>query len=103
MAAATTLPLLVSSLFSGTLVDRFGRRRMAIVSDVLSAIAVALIPIVDMTVGLTIPSLVLLAILGAVFDPTGLTARETMLPAAATAAGWPLDRANDIHEAVRGG
>lgn len=102
MAAATTLPLLVSSLFSGTLVDRFGRRRMAIVSDVLSAIAVALIPIVDMTVGLTIPSLVLLAILGAVFDPAGLTARETMLPAAATAAGWPLDRANGIHEAVWG-
>lgn len=102
VAAATAFPLLVSSLFSGVLVDRVGRRRMAIVSDLLSAAAVALIPIVDGAFGLTVPTLALLAILGAVFDPAGLTARETMLPGAAGEAGWPLDRANGVHEAVWG-
>ena len=102
VAAATALPLLVSSLFSGTLVDIVGRRRMAVISDLLSAIAVALIPIVDQTVGLAVWSLVLLAVLGAIFDPAGLTARETMLPAAANAADWRLDRANGLHEAIWG-
>jgi MFS family permease len=102
IAAATALPLLISSLFAGTLVDLFGRRRVAVVSDGLSAAAVAAIPVVDLTIGLSVPVLVLLAVLGATLDPAGLTARETMVPAAAQAARWPIDRANSVHEAVWG-
>ncbi len=41
-----------------------------------------------------------LAALGAFFDPAGMTARETMLPEAAIRAGWTLDRANSVYEAV---
>jgi MFS family permease len=41
-----------------------------------------------------------LAALGAFFDPAGMTARETMLPEAATRAGWTLDHANSVYEAV---
>lgn len=41
-----------------------------------------------------------LAALGAAFDPAGMTARETMLPEAATRAGWTLDHANSVYEAV---
>jgi MFS family permease len=41
-----------------------------------------------------------LAALGAFFDPAGMTARETMLPEAATRAGWTLDHANGVYEAV---
>lgn len=102
VAAATALPLLLSSLLSGTLVDIAGRRRMAIGSDVLSAVSVAAIPLVDATVGLSVPLLAGLAVLGALFDPAGVTARETMLPAAALRAGWPLERVNGVHEAVWG-
>ena len=102
LAAATALPLLISSLFSGTVVDTFGRRRVAIGSDVLSAVAVAAIPLVDRFIGLDMAWLVGLAVIGAVFDPAGVTARETMLPAAAGRADWPLERANGVHEAVWG-
>lgn len=42
------------------------------------------------------------AVIGAVFDPAGVTARETMLPAAAGRAGWPLERVNGLHEAIWG-
>jgi MFS family permease len=38
--------------------------------------------------------------LGDFFDPAGMTARETMLPEAATRAGWTLDRANSVYEAI---
>ena len=41
-----------------------------------------------------------LAALGAFFDPAGMTARETMLPEAATRAGWTLDHANSVYEAI---
>ncbi len=102
IAACTALPLLASSVFAGTLVDMVGRRRIAVLSDVLSGLAVLAIPVADVTVGLSVPLLIGLTVVGAVFDPAGLTARETMLPAAARAADWPADRANSVHEAVWG-
>jgi MFS family permease len=102
VAAATAIPLLGSSLFAGTLVDRFGRRRCAIISDLSSGLAVAAIPLVDEAFGLGIVTLAALAMLGAVFDPAGVTAREAMLPGAASRAGWRLDRINAVHEAVWG-
>ena len=43
-----------------------------------------------------------LAVLGALFDPAGVSAREAMLPEAAGEARWTLDRANGMHEAVYG-
>ena len=102
IAACTAIPLLLASIFAGSLVDMVGRRRVAIVSDVLSALAVIAIPVADLTVGLSVPLLLVLAVIGAMFDPAGLTARETMLPAAAQTARWPIDRANSAHEAVWG-
>lgn len=102
IAAAASLPLLVSMLFSGTLIDMLGRRRVAVGSDVLSMISVALVPVLAMTVGLDLWLLALVAVLGAVFDPAGMTSRTTMLPEAARAARLGLERANGIHETAYG-
>ncbi|EME65584.1 major facilitator superfamily multidrug transporter [Rhodococcus ruber BKS 20-38] len=99
VAGAGTVPLLLASLLTGTVVDRFGRRRTALVSDALSALSVAAVPVLAATVGLSVPLLAVLAALGAVFDPAGISARESMLPAATRAAGWSLDRANSLYEA----
>ena len=98
IAAVTALPLLASMLFAGAVVDVLGRRAVAITSDVLSMLSVVLVPVLAATVGLGFGLLLLVAALGAVFDPAGLTARETMLPAAARSAGLSLERANGIHE-----
>jgi MFS family permease len=102
LAAATAVPLLVASVFSGTVVDTLGRRRTSVGSDVLSAASVAAIPVLDRFVGLGLGPLIALAVLGAAFDPSGITARETMLPAASARAGWSLDRVNGVHEAIWG-
>ncbi len=98
IAAVTSLPLLASMLFTGVLVDILGRRAVAVTSDVLSMLSVVLVPVLAATVGLGFGLLLLVAALGAVFDPAGLTARETMLPTAARGAGLTLERANGIHE-----
>jgi MFS family permease len=98
IAAVTALPLLASMLFAGAVVDILGRRAVAVTSDLLSMLSVLLVPVLAATVGLGFGLLLLVAALGAVFDPAGLTARETMLPAASRRAGLSLERANGIHE-----
>src|ERR1700744_6517952 len=46
VAAAMTLPLVLSTLVAGTAVDFFGRRRVSVVSDSLSGTAVAAVPLI---------------------------------------------------------
>lgn len=102
VALVSGVPTLLASLFSGTIVDTLGRRRTSVFSDLMSAVAVAAIPVVALTTGLTFTWVLVLAVLGAVFDPAGVTARESMLTGVAQATGMRLERVNGIHEAVWG-
>ncbi|MDT5177529.1 MAG: hypothetical protein QOJ95_1727 [Mycobacterium sp.] len=103
VAMAGTLPLLVATLIAGAAVDYLGRKRVSMISDALSALSVAAVPVIALTFGvhaINVAVLAGLAALGAFFDPAGMTARETMLPEAAQGAGWTLDHANSVYEAV---
>ncbi|MDA3638891.1 MFS transporter [Mycobacterium xenopi] len=103
VAGAASLPLLLSTLIAGTAVDYLGRKRVSIVSDALSGATVAAVPVLATSCGrqsITVGVLAALAALGAVFDPAGITARESMLPEAAAHAGWTLDRTNGLYEAI---
>ena len=100
VAAVASLPLVLSAFASGTIVDRVGRRRTSIASDVLSMASVAAVPIAASADVLSLWLLVALAALGAVFDPAGATAREAMLPETADAARLRREQVNGIHEAV---
>lgn len=103
VAMAGSLPLLVATLIAGAAVDYLGRRRVSMISDALSALSVAAVPVLALIFGVdavNVAVLATLAALGAFFDPAGMTARETMLPEAAVRAGWTLDRANSVYEAV---
>lgn len=103
VAMAGTLPLLASTLIAGTAVDFVGRRRISMISDALSAASVAAVPMIALAFGVdavNVAVLAALAALGSLFDPAGMTARETMLPEAATRAGWTLDHSNGVYEAI---
>jgi H+ antiporter protein len=103
VAMAGTLPLLVATLIAGAAVDYLGRKRVSMLSDAFSALSVAAVPVLALTFGvqaINVAVLAGLAALGAFFDPAGMTARETMLPEAAGRAGWTLDHANSVYEAV---
>lgn len=102
VAAATAIPAFVAAVAGGSLVDRFGRRTVAVVADLGSAASVALLFVVDETAGLTIASFIGLGVLGALFDVPGMTARQTMLPEIAEAGGLSLDRASSIRQALFG-
>ena len=100
VAAISALPALLAAPLTGWLVDRLGRKPVAIGAAVVSALSVAAVPIVAMTIGLTYGSILALAIVGAIFDPAGYSARRALIPDAAQASGMDTDRLNGIHEGV---
>jgi H+ antiporter protein len=103
VALAGTLPLLASTLVAGTAVDYIGRRRVSMIADGLSGLSVVAVPVIALVFGVdavNVAVLATLAALGSLFDPAGMTARESMLPEAAERAGWTLDHANSVYEAV---
>nr|WP_198151790.1 MFS transporter [Kibdelosporangium sp. MJ126-NF4] len=101
IAAATTLPMLLGSVFAGTIVDLIGSRRTAITADVLSAGSVTAIAVMDLTGGFSLQVLAVLAFVGSLFDLSGVTARKVLLPTVATRAGKRLETVNGIHELVK--
>lgn len=102
VAAISALPGLLISPIGGWLVDHIGRRAVSIGADLLSSMSVMAFPIVALTVGLSSTSILLLAVLGGVFDPAGYTARKTLLADVAKASDIELNRLNGIHEGFFG-
>jgi MFS family permease len=100
VAAISALPGILAAPLSGWAVDHFGRRIVSIISDLLSAISVAAIPIVAFFTDLTLAWIIALAMLGAVFDPAGYTARKALIPDVAEASHMSVTRLNGIHEGV---
>lgn len=84
----------------GILIDRIGRRVVSVLSDVLSALSVAAIPLVASVTELTFIWILVLAAFGAIFDPAGYTARKTLIVDAAREARVDLPKLNGIHEGL---
>jgi len=100
--AAASLPPLFIAPVSGWMVDHIGRRAVSISSDILSASSVLAIPVVSLFFGLTPMTVFLLAVVGALFDPAGYTARKALLTDTARATGIDQQRLNGIHEGTFG-
>jgi len=102
VAAISALPGLLISPIGGWLVDHVGRRTVSIGADLLSAVAVVAFPIVSLTLELSSSSILIIAVIGAIFDPAGYTARKTLLADVAKSSEIKLDRLNGIHEGFMG-
>lgn len=90
LALVCAVPQMLVGLLGGALLDRVNRRNVSIVSDLVSAASVALLPIVDMVWGLSFGWFVALGLLGAIGDIPGMTARDTLLPAVVSRDGIDL-------------
>jgi MFS family permease len=102
VAAISAIPGLIISPIGGWLVDHVGRRAVSVSADLLSSLGVLAFPIVAFTYGLSSLSILLIAVIGAVFDPAGYTARKTLLADVAKASEIELDRLNGIHDGFMG-
>jgi MFS family permease len=102
VAAISALPGLFISPIGGWLVDHIGRRSVSIGADLLSSLSVMAFPIVALTSDLSSLTILLIAVVGAIFDPAGYTARKTLLADVAKASEIKLDRLNGIHDGFMG-
>lgn len=100
LAALSSLPGIVVSPVVGGLIDRFGRRAISMFSDVMSMVSVLMFLVVNAIGDLTYTWILVIAVLGACFDPAGYTARKALIPNAATASGIEIDSANGRHEGI---
>lgn len=92
LALVCAVPQMLVGLLGGALLDRVNRRNVSVVSDLVSAASIALLPIVDMVWGLSFGWFVVLGLLGAIGDIPGMTARDTLLPAVVRRDGIDLQR-----------
>ena len=100
VVALTAIPGLIVIPVIGSVIDKFGRRRVAIWGEWITATLTLLLPLVANLWGLSLMGLIILATLKNVVSPSGSTARKSLVPDVAKPAGMTLDRANSIHEAV---
>lgn len=98
--AFTSIPVIILSPFMGSLIDKFGRRRVAIWFEVACALSLIAVPLFNDAFGITMVSLVAFSVIKMVFAPGSQTARKALVPDVAESAGLTLDRANSIHESV---
>jgi MFS family permease len=97
------IPMVLAGIFGGVIVDRLGFRRTAVISDLMSAVAFGMIPLMHLTIGITFGQLLALVFIGAIFDTPGFTSRLSMMPDAARRAGVRLERANSISQTLSQG
>ena len=102
VAAMSALPGIFVSPLIGVVIDRVGRRQVSMGADIMSAISVLLFPIVHAVGDLTFGVILALAVLGAIFDPAGYTARKALIPDSALASELDIDTANGLHEGFFG-
>jgi MFS family permease len=103
VAVAEITPMVVFKAVGGPLVDRVGPRRLAITADLLSMVAVGLIPVLHRADHLTFPLLLaLVAVAGALRGP-GDAATSALIPALVERAEVPYERATGLSSAIERG
>lgn len=83
----------------GGLIAVLGARPVSIYADIVSAASVVLFPIFGTLFGLNLVSLLIIAVVGAMFDPAGSTARKSLIQAVADREKLSLLKFNGNYEA----
>ncbi|HEX7351367.1 MFS transporter [Brachybacterium sp.] len=102
VAFSAAVPSALAGLLMGSLVDRINRRTAAILADVISALALALLPLIELTIGLNLGWFIAIAVLNSFGDVPGVTARDAMLPSLARAGGIDPARLIGLRESLGG-
>ncbi|MGH3167131.1 MAG: MFS transporter, partial [Trebonia sp.] len=98
VAFCSLLPLAVSASLCGPLIDRVGRRRMSVVSDLACGVSTAAIPLLQLAGVLRFWTLCVLMASAGVFSAPGTTARSVIVPALAERACLRLVRVASLYD-----
>jgi MFS family permease len=93
---SSAIASLLALFFGGVIVDRLDYRIVSVVGDIASGISVAMIPLLELTVGLELWQIMVLVFTGALLDTPADTARISAVPEASKLAGLRMERANAV-------
>ncbi|RSS35685.1 MFS transporter [Streptomyces sp. WAC08241] len=103
VAFCAALPVLVSALAGGPVIDRLGRRRVSVASDLVCGLALAAIPLLHHAGALRFWMLCALMAVNGLCHAPGEMARHVLVPDLAGRAGTSLTRAASLYDAVSRG
>nr|WP_202540930.1 MFS transporter [Streptomyces sp. SID3915] len=103
VAFCATLPIVLAALIGGPLIDRIGRRRIAVASDTVCGASVAAVPLLHAAGLLEFWMLCALMALNGLAHTPGNTARYVLVPDLTARAGTTLARAASLYDAVSRG
>jgi MFS family permease len=102
--AGTLIPIVLAAWVGGQAIDRFGAWQISIAADVLSGLSVLLLPFVLIEFDSVSPIVIfLLVFVGALFDPTATSARQTLVPKFTRLARIPLEKVNGYRGTLENG
>ncbi|MFM5905174.1 MAG: MFS transporter [Micrococcales bacterium] len=96
----TSIPGLLVSPLIGSVIDKIGRRRSTIWTELLSSVVNFAIPVIAAIWTMNLPLLIVMSLIRSVVGSGGGTARKSLIPDVAAAGKISLERANSIHESV---
>lgn len=97
---AEFLPYVLAKTLSGPVIDRWGQRRVSVLADLASALAIGAVPALYAGGWLSLPLLLtVVAVAGACRGP-GDNAKDTSVPLVAAAARVPLERVTGLYGAI---
>lgn len=102
VATAIAIPALVFAFIGGQFIDRFGRKPLSIISDIISGISVILLITVDTWEGLNLAWFIAIGIFGAIGDVPGMAARAALAGDVAFTSGKSLDFISGINQTLMG-
>ena len=94
VAVVQMVPFVLASFVGGAVIDRFGAKRISVLSDIVSGLAIAAIPLIDSVTRLTLWQILALAFIGSLLDGPGISARMALLPDAIARSPLGADRVN---------
>lgn len=100
VVAVTSIPGLLISPLIGSLIDRFGRRRFAVISEWMTMLTSLAVPIVALAGGINLFSIIAIGVIRSIMGFGGPSSRKSLVPDVAERGGVSLERANSIHESV---
>jgi MFS family permease len=101
--ALGNIPGLVLSPVMGSAIDRFGRRRMAVVMQLIVILSSVAFPLMSGFGLMSVPVLVALAMFRSLIGNAPMSARKALLPDAVAGSKISLERANGLHESIAAG
>ena len=100
VAAASAIPAVLAGLFMGVVIDRINRITSSVVTDLISAAAIAALPLIDLLTGLSIGWFVVFGVIGSLGDVPGMTARDALLPAVVRHGKVSAERLMGVRESL---